>query len=101
LYSEIFSIRRTFLKYIPYISYANTFGLPALTVPVGTDENGLPIAVQLITATGQEDALFQLGTCLERNFRGYVRCTQYDADNLSSSSRLGAASLIPIDTPHA
>jgi Asp-tRNA(Asn)/Glu-tRNA(Gln) amidotransferase A subunit family amidase len=78
LYKEIFSIRKTFLKFMPYISYANTFGLPVLTIPVGTDADGLPISAQLLTAVGQEYALFQAGKYLEKQFRGYIRCTKYD-----------------------
>ncbi|HEX6923554.1 MAG TPA: amidase, partial [Bacillales bacterium] len=49
LYNELFSIRKTFLRYMPYIAYANVWGLPALTVPVGVDEHGMPIGVQLIS----------------------------------------------------
>ncbi|HET7580173.1 MAG TPA: amidase [Bacillales bacterium] len=79
LYNEIFSVRKTFLRYMPYIAYANVWGLPALTVPVGIDEHGMPISVQLMSKNGNEDALFQLGSILEKQFRGYVRCKQYDA----------------------
>ncbi|HHW08219.1 MAG TPA: amidase [Clostridia bacterium] len=79
LFREIFSIKRTFLKYMPFIALANVLGLPALTVPVGTDGQGLPIGVQLISAVGNEKALFHFGRLLEREFRGYVRCTKYDS----------------------
>lgn len=79
LYREIFSIRKTFLKFMPYIALANVLGLPALTVPVGTDKHGLPIGVQLISAGGNEKALFHFGRELEKHFRGYVRCTKYDS----------------------
>ncbi|HEX6922798.1 MAG TPA: amidase family protein, partial [Bacillales bacterium] len=75
---ELFSIRKTFLRYMPYIAYANVWGLPALTVPVGVDEHGMPIGVQLISKNGNEDALFKLGEILEERFRGYVRCKKYD-----------------------
>lgn len=78
VYAELFSIRKTFLQYLPYVAYANTFGLPSLTIPVGTDRSGMPIALQLITAVGQEDALFQWGRRVETSFRGYVRCRKYD-----------------------
>ncbi|MGA8942126.1 MAG: amidase [Thermoactinomyces sp.] len=78
LYRELFSGRRHLYKNLPFIAYANTFGLPALTVPVGETPDGLPIAFQLITAPGQEEALFELGSCLENRFRGYVRCNYYD-----------------------
>jgi len=78
LYHEIFSIRRTYLQYMPYIAYANVWGLPSLIVPVAEDGDGMPIGVQLISLNGNEDALFQLGERIEQQFRGFVRCRQYD-----------------------
>lgn len=78
LYRELFSGRRNLFKYLPFITYANTFGLPALTIPIGDSPDRLPISFQLITAPGQEAALFQLGSDLEAHFRGYVRCNYYD-----------------------
>lgn len=78
VYKELFSIRKTFLKYIPYVALANTLGLPSLTLPIGTDAEGLPISLQWITACGQEKALFSLAKLAEQSFRGYVRCTAYD-----------------------
>jgi fatty acid amide hydrolase 2 len=74
VYKEIFSIRKTYQKYMPYVSIANTLGLPALTIPVGENKNGLPIAIQLITTVGQEKSLFYFGRLIEQNFRGYRRC---------------------------
>ncbi|AQQ52354.1 amidase [Planococcus lenghuensis] len=73
VYKEIFSIRKTFQSYMPFIAYANTWGLPSLTVPVGRDENHMPIGVQLISRNGNEEALFQLGEWLEEQFGGYER----------------------------
>src|SRR5699024_1636721 len=61
VYREIFSIKKTFLQYMPYVAYANAWGLPSLTVPVGTDENDMPIGVQIISSNGNEEAIFQLG----------------------------------------
>lgn len=78
LYREIFSIKKTFLRYMPYIALANVLGLPSLIVPVGEDSRGLPIGVQLVSAVGNERALFHYGRQLEEHFRGYVRCTKYD-----------------------
>lgn len=71
VYSEIFSIRKTFKKYMPYIAYANVWGLPSLTIPIGENRAGLPIAIQLMSKNGNEDALFQLGERLEKVFLGY------------------------------
>lgn len=78
VYGEIFSVRRTFLRVMPYVAMVNVFGLPALVVPVGTDERGMPVAVQLVAAVGNEQALFHAGRKLERRFRGYVRCGAHD-----------------------
>lgn len=63
---------------MPYTAYANVWGLPALTIPVGFDDNGLPFAVQLISKNGNEKSLFKLGTLLEQQFGGYKRSTIYD-----------------------
>ncbi|MGJ9457493.1 amidase [Oceanobacillus sp. CF4.6] len=75
VFKEIFSIRKTFLHFMPYVAYANVWGLPALTVPIGVDENNMPVSVQIMSATGNEDALFRIGRLLEKKFRGYVRST--------------------------
>lgn len=72
VYSEIFSIRKTFLKYMPFVAYANVWGLPSLTVPVG-EENGLPVAIQVISSNGNEDAIFELSEMLATSFRGWRR----------------------------
>lgn len=73
VYKELFSIRKTYTRYIPYVAYANVWGLPALTVPVGADRDGMPIAVQLVSRVGNEEALFKLGELLEEEFKGYSR----------------------------
>lgn len=73
VYGEIFSIRKTFKKYMPYLAYANVWGLPSLTVPVGKDREGMPIALQLMSKVGNEDALFQLGYRFEELFMTYNR----------------------------
>ncbi|MEN1969778.1 amidase [Lentibacillus sp. N15] len=79
VYKEIFSIKKTFLTYMPYVAYANVWGLPSLVIPVGTDEQGMPISVQLISQNTNEDILFQLGEKLESYFRGYVPCQKLQA----------------------
>ena len=73
VYREIFSIRKTFRQYLPYVAYANTWGLPSLTMPLGSDDKGLPIGIQLISRNGNEEALFQLGERLEQHFETYNR----------------------------
>ncbi|WAA09025.1 amidase [Fervidibacillus albus] len=73
VYWELFSIFKTFLKYIPFVAYANTWGLPSLTIPVSEDKLGLPIGVQIISAVGNEKVMFQLGKQIEKRMRGYKR----------------------------
>lgn len=70
---EVFSPLMTFKRYMPFIAYANTWGLPSLIVPVGEDDSGLPIGIQIISKVGNEDAIFQMGEIIEQKFRGYKR----------------------------
>jgi len=77
-YSELFSIKKTFMSYIPYITYANSWGLPSLVLPAGKDQDGMPLSLQLITKVGQEDALFQFGEWFEENIKAFERCKTYD-----------------------
>lgn len=70
---EVFSPFMTFKRYMPFIAYANTWGLPALIIPVAEDSSGLPIGIQIISKVGNEDAIFKLGEIIEQKFRGYKR----------------------------
>ncbi|GGN48458.1 amidase [Oceanobacillus indicireducens] len=78
VFKEIFSIRKTFLDYMPYIAYANVWGLPSLTLPVGKDENDMPVSIQIISSIGNEAAIFRLGSIIEKKFHGYRRCKRLD-----------------------
>jgi amidase len=44
----------------------NMTGQPAISLPLGRSESGLPIGVQLIAATGREDLLIRVASQLER-----------------------------------
>ncbi|WP_408010553.1 amidase [Pseudalkalibacillus sp. A8] len=79
LYKELFSFQKTFLRFMPYIAYGNTWGLPSLIVPVGESSKGMPISVQVMSRVGNESALFEFGELLEKRYRGYVRCDIHDA----------------------
>lgn len=80
LFKELFSIKKTFLQYMPYTAYANVWGLPALTIPVGFDDKKLPFGIQIISINGNEEAIFNLGEKLEAKFGGYKRSTLYDSE---------------------
>ena len=51
--------------FTPYTSMVNVMGLPAVSVPVLTDDDGLSWSVQLIGRAGTEGALLQLAAHLE------------------------------------
>ena len=49
----------------------NLAGLPALTVPVGFNEDKMPLGVQLIAPDFKEQTLFDAALCLEKSFQFY------------------------------
>lgn len=74
VFRELFSLTMSYKRYIPFVAYVNNWGLPALIIPISENQEGLPIAVQITSRAGNEDALFRLGEILEQEFRGYRRC---------------------------
>lgn len=56
------------VQYTPFTSFVNVSGLPAITLPVGQTDSGLPMGVQLIGRPGGEATLLALGAQLERRF---------------------------------
>ena len=51
----------------------NFMGLPAVCIPTGLDENGLPMSVQLIGKPYSEDVLLALAHALEREYDFWSR----------------------------
>jgi len=56
------------VRYTPFTSFVNVAGLPAITLPVTTTADGLPMGVQLVGRPGGERTLLALGAQLERRF---------------------------------
>ncbi|BDI23281.1 amidase [Herbiconiux sp. L3-i23] len=54
------------VAYTPFTSFVNVSGLPAVTLPVSTTEQGLPMGVQLIGRPGGEATILSIGRQLER-----------------------------------
>jgi Asp-tRNA(Asn)/Glu-tRNA(Gln) amidotransferase A subunit family amidase len=47
------------------VTVSNLLGLPALTVPLTLDEQGMPVGVQIVGRPWEEEALLELGIALE------------------------------------
>jgi amidase len=52
-------------KYAAMTSPYNVTGQPALSLPLGRDDDGMPIGVQFVAAFGREDVLIRLGSQIE------------------------------------
>jgi aspartyl-tRNA(Asn)/glutamyl-tRNA(Gln) amidotransferase subunit A len=56
-----------------FTALASISGLPALSIPAGTDAAGMPVAVQLVGAEGNELGLIDLARRLEKHLGGFIR----------------------------
>lgn len=54
------------LERVPFTQLANLAGVPAMSVPLATFENGLPMGMQFVAGHGDEGLLFSLAGQLER-----------------------------------
>lgn len=52
---------------------ANIAGLPAISVPGGLNDHGMPVAVQIVGRAGEESRLFALARALDSQLNGYRR----------------------------
>jgi aspartyl-tRNA(Asn)/glutamyl-tRNA(Gln) amidotransferase subunit A len=61
-----------------FTTSANVVGIPAISVPSGLSEEGLPLGIQVMAAPGREDVLLTGARWLERHFQfreRYIPCT--------------------------
>ncbi|WP_377298285.1 amidase [Rhizobium sp. SGZ-381] len=56
-------------RFAPLATLANASGFPAITLPYGSDGDGLPLPVQIMAPMGAEPLLIELATLLERDER--------------------------------
>lgn len=59
-------MERDFLRLSFWTRGINYLGVPALTVPAGTGDKGLPLAVQFVGRPLGEDRILALGCCFQR-----------------------------------
>lgn len=59
--------------FAPLAALANVSGFPAITLPFGADDDGLPLPVQMIAPMGQEPLLISLAARLESEGRWQPR----------------------------
>ena len=52
-------------KFTPYTSMINVLGLPAISIPVRDDDNGMSWSIQAVGRVGTEDMLLRFGARLE------------------------------------
>lgn len=52
-------------KFTPYTSMINVLGLPAISIPIKTDDSGMSWSIQAVGRIGTEDTLLRLGARLE------------------------------------
>lgn len=57
---------RSIFDYGPFTMVFNVSGQPAISLPLGQSESGLPIGVQLVASYGREDLLFRIAAQLEK-----------------------------------
>ncbi|WP_147803184.1 amidase family protein [Alkalicoccus halolimnae] len=55
------------LAYTPFTQLANLTGQPAVSMPLGEDDKGMPIGVQAMAAKGEEILLLQAAAMLEQS----------------------------------
>ena len=59
------SWHRALFDYGPFTAVFNISGQPAISLPLGHSDNGLPIGVQLVAPYGREDLLLRVAAQLE------------------------------------
>lgn len=63
----------SYLNYAPYTTILNPIESPAITIPLGLNKNGLPIAVQIIGPLFSEPELLYFAKLLKPLTPGFVR----------------------------
>jgi amidase len=57
------------IKWVAPCPLANASGLPAIALPVGVDDNNLPIAIQIIGKPATETTIISLAATIEKIYQ--------------------------------
>lgn len=68
------------------VFFANYFGLPAVTIPVGFDPDGLPVSLQLVGRIGKDMAVLALAATLESRLSVQIRESHEIATRIRSAA---------------
>lgn len=79
---EFDTLRQRTTDYVAYTAQHNVAGTPAMSVPLGWNDAGLPIGAQFAAAQGQEQLLLQLAYQLEEARPWADRWAPHSAVNL-------------------
>jgi aspartyl-tRNA(Asn)/glutamyl-tRNA(Gln) amidotransferase subunit A len=85
--SPAFSGRRLY-ELSRYCRFVNMLGLPAIAIPVGFDDRGLPVAMQIVGRNGTDRALIAVASAIQRATSWHSRIPCAVADIISSDAEL-------------
>src|SRR5699024_4546419 len=83
LFKGIFSLSKSYLKYMPYIAYANIWRLLDLKIPLNSNKEANIITIHIMSSIGNEDTSLNLGEVIEDYFSRYRLSTLYDQSPVS------------------
>jgi amidase len=70
---------RSIFDYGPFTTVFNISGQPAISLPLGHSDSGLPIGVQIVAPYGREDLLFRIAAQLEQAMPWRDRIPRFSA----------------------
>ena len=64
--------REPYVSYLSWVSLASTCNLPAVVIPAGRANDGMPVGVQVIGARGQDEKVLGIAEALESKLGGFA-----------------------------
>lgn len=71
-----------FLSNLDYCMIFNILGFPTTHIPMGHDDDGLPVGFQVVAAPYKDKLCFQIAGELEAAFGGWVTPTPHELESL-------------------